>query len=154
MLLPLTHSSRARCIGPRSLALVGLLLALGGCQHVPILPGLTPYQLEIQQGNVLTPEMVAKLKPGMTRQQVRFVLGTPPITDAFHPDRWDYVYYVRKQGQIAEHRRLILLFDGDTLKRIEGDPMPLADNTPKAGEKAPEAQEKGMFGRLLEGMGL
>ena len=54
---------------------------------------LKPYKIDVQQGNFLDQEMVAKLKPGMTRSQVRFLLGTPLIADPFHPDRWDYVYY-------------------------------------------------------------
>ena len=86
-----------------------------------MLPGLAPYQIDIQQGNVVTQDMVDKLKPGMTRQQVRFVMGTPPIVDPFHKDRWDYVYYLNRQGRVAEYRRLVLLFEGETLRRIEGD---------------------------------
>ena len=89
-----------------------------------MLPGLSTYRIDIQQGNVITQDMVSKLKPGMTRQQVRFVLGTPPIADTFHQDRWDYVYYLNKGGKLAEHRRLVLLFEGDNLKRIEGDVVP------------------------------
>jgi outer membrane protein assembly factor BamE len=54
----------------------------------------------------------------MTRQQVRFVMGTPPIVDPFHRDRWDYVYFVNKAGKFLEHRRLVLLFDGEALKRV------------------------------------
>lgn len=77
----------------------------------------------------MTQEMVAKLKPGMTRQQVRFVLGTPPVVDPFRQDRWDYVYYFNKNGKLIEHRRLVLLFDGDILKRIEGDVVPAAEQT-------------------------
>jgi len=109
---------------------VGLALAaaalLAACQQVPMLPGLTTYRIDIQQGNVVTQEMVDKLKPGMTRQQVRFVLGTPPVVDPFRQDRWDYVYYYNKRGKLTEHRRLVLLFDGDILKRIEGDVTPAA----------------------------
>jgi len=105
-----------------------------------MLPGLAPYRIDIQQGNVLTQDMVSKLRPGMTRQQVRFVLGTPPITDVFHPDRWDYVYYLSKGGKLTEHRRLVLLFEGDTLKRIEGDVVPAAaapvDAAPKSAASA------------------
>jgi len=100
-----------------------------------MLPGLSPYRIDIQQGNVVTQDMVAKLKPGMTRQQVRFVLGTPPIVDPFHPDRWDYVYYLNRGGKVIEHRRLVLLFNGDTLKRIEGDVVPAGDAP--AAAKAP-----------------
>lgn len=97
--------------------------ALAGCQTIPTL-GLPIHRIDIQQGNVVTQEMVEKLRPGMTRQQVRFVLGTPPLVDPFHVNRWDYVYYFNKGGKVIEHRRLILLFEADTLKRIEGDVIP------------------------------
>jgi len=103
-----------------------------------MLPGLSPYRIDIQQGNVVTQDMVTKLKPGMTRQQVRFVLGTPPIVDPFHHDRWDYVYYLNKGGKIVEHRRLVLLFEGDTLKRVEGDVVPAA-NTESTSAKVLES---------------
>jgi outer membrane protein assembly factor BamE len=156
----------------RLLAVVaGLCLTLEACQQVPMLPGLRPYRMDIQQGNVVTQEMVAKLKPGMTRQQVRFVMGTPPIADAFHQDRWDYVYYLNRGGQLVEHRRLILLFQGDTLKRIEGDVVPMAGgegrklagqtsgksdskSDPEQSPGAEAAEEKGFFGRLLDKIGL
>jgi outer membrane protein assembly factor BamE len=100
--------------------LIGII-ALWGCQHVPMLPGITTYRIDIQQGNVVTQDMVAKLKPGMTRQQVRFVMGTPPIVDPFRTDRWDYVYYLKRGDKVIEHRRLILVFDGEALKQVEGD---------------------------------
>ncbi|MCC7080938.1 MAG: outer membrane protein assembly factor BamE [Burkholderiales bacterium] len=144
----------------------GICLTLGACQTVPMLPGLKPYRMDIQQGNVVTQEMVAKLKPGMTRQQVRFVMGTPPITDAFHHDRWDYVYYLNRGGRMVEHRRLVLLFEGDTLKRIEGDVIPAADAGSRfagGGSEKPGAEqgsgkdaseEKGFFGRMLDKIGL
>jgi outer membrane protein assembly factor BamE len=146
----------------RLLAVSAGILLLGACQKVPMLPGLEPYRMDIQQGNVITQEMVSKLKPGMTRQQVRFVMGTPPIADAFHHDRWDYVYYLNKRGQVVEHRRLVLLFEGDTLKRIEGDVVPMADaggslagRSPDAGEKpgVEATEEKGFFGRMLDRIG-
>lgn len=76
------------------------------------------HQLEIQQGNVVTPEMVEKLKPGMTSKQVRFVMGSPQLTDPFHRDRWDYLYTLRSNGEITEKKHLILYFDGDVLSRI------------------------------------
>ena len=157
------------------IAAAGVAVVLGACQNVPMLPGLKPYRMDIQQGNVVTQDMVAKLKPGMTRQQVRFVMGTPPIADAFHQDRWDYVYYLNKGGQVVEHRRIVLLFEGDTLKRIEGDVVPVADagasgirsagagggqpgSRQKDGNKADAGnattEEKGFFGRLLDKIGL
>jgi len=145
------------CLSHRLVAAGCIALALAGCQSVPMLPGLTPYRIDIQQGNVVTQDMVAKLKPGMTRQQVRFVMGTPPVVDAFHQDRWDYVYYLSKAGKIAEHRRLVLLFEGDILKRIEGDVVPAQGAT--AASKPPAdppvaAEEKGFFGRMLDRIGL
>lgn len=93
---------------------------------MPILPGLTPYKMDIQQGNYVTQDMVAKLKPGMTRAQVRFALGTPLVVDPFHTDRWDYVYVLRKKGKIVEQRRLIVLFQDEKLLRLEGDVTPAA----------------------------
>jgi outer membrane protein assembly factor BamE len=150
----------------RSLVAAALVCAtVGACQKVPMLPGLQPYRMDIQQGNVVTQEMVAKLKPGMTRQQVRFVMGTPPIADAFHQDRWDYVYYLNKRGQVVEHRRIVLLFEGDTLKRIEGDVVPTADAGGNVAGQAADAaaaqskpeqavEEKGFFGRMLDKIGL
>jgi outer membrane protein assembly factor BamE len=109
-----------------------------GCAKVPMLPGVTPHRIEIQQGNVITQDMVAKLKPGMTRHQVRFVLGTPPIVDPFRTDRWDYVYYLASGGKFAEHRRITLIFSGESLVRIEGDVTPRAPASGKeaAAEKA------------------
>ncbi len=141
----------------------GICLTLGACQKVPMLPGLKPYRMDIQQGNVVTQEMVAKLKPGMTRQQVRFVMGTPPIADAFHQDRWDYVYYLNRDGQVVEHRRIVLLFEGDTLKRIEGDVVPVAEAGGRLAGQSPDpgknpgteaTEEKGFFGRMLDKIGL
>ena len=75
-------------------ALAGcLLFALLAACGVPRIPGITPYQPEIQQGNYVSQEMISQVKPGMTREQVRFILGTPLLTDIFHADRWDYVYW-------------------------------------------------------------
>ncbi|MDV6345152.1 outer membrane protein assembly factor BamE [Nitrosomonas sp. Is37] len=90
---------------------------LFSCAYIPTLP----YKIDIQQGNVVTQEMVEKLKPGMTRSQVRFVLGTPLITDVFHNNRWDYFYYFAPRGVLSEKRKLTVIFDGDRLSHIEGD---------------------------------
>lgn len=123
---------------PHRLYAVLVAFVLCGCTQVPMLPGLAPHRIEVQQGNVVTQDMVAKLKPGMTRQQVRFVMGTPPIVDPFRLDSWDYVYYVNKAGKIIEHRRLVLLFEGDTLKRVEGDVVPApADSVAKPQQSPP-----------------
>lgn len=103
------------------LLLIICALLVAGCTRVPLLSVFAPHKIDIQQGNYITQDMVAKLKPGMTRSQVRFLLGTPLITDPFHADRWDYVYVMQKGGEITEFRRMILLFQEDKLSRIEGD---------------------------------
>ena len=80
------------------------------------------YKLDTQQGNVVTQEMVDKLKPGMTRSQVRFVLGTPLITDPFHRNRWDYFYsFAEARGKTRQTRRLTILFRDNKLVGVQGD---------------------------------
>jgi outer membrane protein assembly factor BamE len=101
--------------------LLALLLPpfLAGCNPMRI---LSVHTMEVQQGNYLTQEMVSKLQPGMTRDQVRFVLGTPLLVDIFHDNRWDYVYRRRRaDSREVEERRLSVFFDNDRLVRLEGD---------------------------------
>lgn len=97
-----------------------VLLLLAGCSSVPSLL----YKIEIQQGNVITQEMVNKLKPGMTRSQVRFALGSPLISDAFHDNRWDYVYRLEQKGRLVEQRKLTVFFEDDKLVRTDGSFSP------------------------------
>src|SRR5688572_29387770 len=86
---------------------------------------IKPYRMEIQQGNFLTQEQVEKLQPGMTKEQVRFILGTPLLVDVFHPDRWDYVYRRQKaSSNDLEERRLTVFFADNKMIRTEGDSMP------------------------------
>lgn len=85
------------------------------------------YRMDIQQGNVVTQEMVSKLQKGMSREQVRFALGTPLIADPFHPDRWDYVYRFSRRGQLQEQRKLTVVFENDRLARLEGDVVPAGE---------------------------
>ena len=82
---------------------------------------LSPFKIDIQQGNVIEQAMLDKLKSGMTPSQVRFILGTPLVTDPFHPGRWDYVYLYAPKGKVAERRRVTVVFENDKLKGIEGD---------------------------------
>ena len=98
-----------------------LLILVTGCSYVPMLPGLSPYKIDIQQGNYVTQDMISKLKPGMSKSQVRFALGTPLVVDPFHADRWDYVYVLQKRGRVIEQRRIVVLFQDDKLTRIDGD---------------------------------
>ena len=112
--MPSTHSPH---ILARSLLAACMLCAFlwaGGCS-------LKPYKIDIQQGNVVTQEMVSKLRQGMTRSQVKFVMGTPLVTDPFHPERWDYFYKFDKGGQPREERRLTLIFEGEKLTKVLGD---------------------------------
>jgi outer membrane protein assembly factor BamE (lipoprotein component of BamABCDE complex)/ketosteroid isomerase-like protein len=92
------------------------------------LPSLKPFKMEVQQGNVVTSKMLLQLRPGMTRSQVRYIMGTPLIVDSFRDNRWDYFYELRKQGAIVEKRRVILDFDKDSLVSVRGDVIPSAEN--------------------------
>lgn len=83
-----------------------------------------PYRPNIQQGNWITAEQVARLEPGMSREQVRFLLGTPTLQDIFRSDRWDYPYYSKPGYGTPERRRFSVWFDGDYLVRWEGDTQP------------------------------
>jgi outer membrane protein assembly factor BamE len=105
---------------------------------------VTPYKVEIVQGNFVSKEQVQALKPGMSRLQVRDVLGTPLLADAFHANRWDYVFTIRRQGVQPQERKLAVFFKGEELDRFEGDEMPTEaefvatlDNKRK-GAKVPE----------------
>lgn len=113
-------------------------LFLQGCSNIPLLPGLKPYKIDIQQGNYVTQDMIAKLQPGMSRSQVRFALGTPLIVDPFRTDRWDYAYVLYKQGVLAEQRMVTVVFRGEVLDRIEGDVVagPNISQPPAAGKPA------------------
>jgi outer membrane protein assembly factor BamE len=96
---------------------VFLVLFLTACSPSVL---YTPHKMDVQQGNVVTENMLSKVKPGMTKSQVRFALGTPLVSDPFHADRWDYVYRFRKDGELTEHSKLTVLFEGDKLKAVEG----------------------------------
>ncbi len=92
-----------------------VLLLLTGCSYLP--PIL--YKIDVQQGNVITEEMLDKLKPGMTKAQVLFVLGSPLIVDTFRDNRWDYVYIFREKGKLVEQKRLTIFFENDKIVHIE-----------------------------------
>jgi len=135
---------------PRHITIAALLLAGCSMPTLPTLPVLTPYKTDVQQGNVVTQEMIAKVQPGMTRNQVRFALGTPLVVDPFRTDRWDYVYLYQKAGVLTEHRRFAVIFKDDKLVRIEGDVVPAGTGatapggvkTDKPAAAAPQAKEE------------
>ena len=110
-------------------AALAACVALAGCAGIDrfsygIATAITPYKVEIVQGNFVSKEQVAALRKGMSRLQVRDVLGTPLVTDAFHKDRWDYVFTIRREGVRSQERRLTVFFAGDTLDHWDGDDMP------------------------------
>ena len=106
--------------------MVGFTL-LAGCGFFPTIPGVTPYRIEIQQGNFISQEMVGQLKPGMSKEQVRLALGTPLLTDIFHADRWDYVFWRDRPGQKREQRKLTVFFEDGKLTRLDGDVVAAGD---------------------------
>ena len=83
-----------------------------------------PYKADVVQGNFVSREQVEALQPGMSRQQVRDILGTPLITSLFHADRWEYVFTFKRPGEEPQTRKLTVFFKGDALERSEGDTMP------------------------------
>ena len=97
--------------------------ALAGCGSLQssdnFLGVLTPYRVEVVQGNVVTSEQAALVRPGLTRAQVRDVLGSPLLVDPFHADRWDYVFTIRRQGAPEQLRRVVALFKSDVLASVD-----------------------------------
>jgi outer membrane protein assembly factor BamE len=133
MTAPTSRFARLRLL-KQCVALAALTLALAGCESsrswVPAL--IQPYRPDVQQGNVVTREMVEQLREGMSREQVRFLLGTPMLSSTFHADRWDYVYYLKRgKGNETQSRRLTVQFKDNRLASFRSDEMPpetLADN--------------------------
>jgi outer membrane protein assembly factor BamE len=140
-----------------------VLVALAGCatveEYMPQVRSLGVYKIDVNQGNYLSQDMVDRLKVGMTKQQVRLVLGTPLVTSAFRDNRWDYVYEYSRQGKVREHRNFTVYFAEDKLARWEGDEMPqsVVELNRAAGDKAlaptPGADDKGFFERLKGWLG-
>jgi outer membrane protein assembly factor BamE len=118
-----SFARRGLCIG------AGLWLA--GCAWMPsrqvsdsFFGFITPYRMDIVQGNVVTKEQAAAVRPGMTRAQVRDILGSPMLTDIFHADRWDYVFTIKRQGTTPQQRSVVAQFDGDRLTRLDAPELP------------------------------
>ena len=123
----------------RVLVLLFAALCLSACGFVGF-PGV--YKIDVEQGNIVTQEMVDQLQPGMTRRQVRFILGTPLIEDPFNPDRWDYPYVKRNGRTVLSESRLAVFFDGDKLVKYEGDlqqERAPSEDIPEKPESAPES---------------
>ncbi|KPF45953.1 cell envelope protein SmpA [beta proteobacterium AAP51] len=101
---------------------------LTGCESLQRTDSLfgiiTPYRIDIVQGNAITQEQAALIKPGLSRLQVRDVLGTPLLTDPFHANRWDYIFTLRRPGTEAQRRSVVVVFEGDVVKSIEAPDLP------------------------------
>lgn len=118
----MTATSFFRVFLPAAVA----VFALAGCGAVIDLhrDSFRPYSPEVVQGNFVSREQRQALSPGMTRAQVRDILGTPLVTSLFHADRWDYVFTIRRQGVESQQFRLTLGFRDDRLSTVEGDELP------------------------------
>ena len=97
---------------------VGVALFATSCTY------LTPYKLPIQQGNIIESESLSKLKSGMSKNQAAQVLGTALLNDIFHANRWDYVHYLNKRGNMLEQKHVVLIFEEEKLARLVGDGVP------------------------------
>lgn len=117
-----------RPVVPAAIAAIAAALLASGCSSTPMadrfLGVVTPYRIDIVQGNVVTAERAALVKPGMTREQVRDILGSPMLTDVFHANRWDYVFTIVRQGTEPQRRTVVAHFDGDVLKRLDAPTLP------------------------------
>lgn len=112
---------------------LALALAVSACSDfsmpsfsMPTLPGI--HKFDVQQGNVITQDMVDQLKPGMTKSQVRFIMGTPLIADTFNQNRWDYYYSLTPKKGEEVRERVAIFFDNDQLVGFRGDYLPNASN--------------------------
>lgn len=108
--------------------IAALPLLLGGCaalQNTESLFGvITPYRIDIVQGNAITQEQAARVRPGLTRLQVREILGTPLVADPFNAARWDYLFTLRRPGAAPQARHVVVRFDGEVVKSIDAPDLP------------------------------
>jgi outer membrane protein assembly factor BamE len=105
-------------------ALIIASLAITGCSSPNAPRLLSPYRIDVPQGNFISEPMTFNLREGMTRDQVRGILGTPLLVDPFRNDRWDYVFEIRRSDGVNERRRFSVIFKGDQLASWGGDPLP------------------------------
>lgn len=126
--MPLSMHVQARSRAGLALTLA-VAAALAGCNSLDgaahrVANAITPYKVEVVQGNFVSKEQVQALQPGMSRQQIRDILGTPLVTSVFHADRWEYVFTIKRPDVDPQVRKLTVFFEGDRFVRAEGDEMP------------------------------
>lgn len=120
------------------IALLALaLMCISACSAVGF-PGV--YRIDVEQGNIVTREMADQLEPGMSRRQVRFILGTPLVEDPFNLDRWDYPYRRSNGTTILNDAQFTVVFDGDTLADVRGDYVPVSFGGTPPPELAPASE--------------
>lgn len=110
---------------------------LGACGFIGF-PGV--YKIDVEQGNIVTQEMADQLQPGMSRRQVRFILGTPLVEDAFNQNRWDYTYAKRNGQDLLEESQLTVFFDGDVVREVVHGELPSENDTETPGRKGDNAR--------------
>jgi len=108
---------------PNALAVFCIVAAISACSAVGF-PGV--YRIDVEQGNIVTAEMVDQLRPGMSQRQVRFILGTPLVEDTFNRNRWDYLYSKRNGLKVLDENNLTVLFENDALVEVRGSYVPAA----------------------------
>ncbi|MFK8050972.1 MAG: outer membrane protein assembly factor BamE [Halioglobus sp.] len=108
-----------------------IFLALCGCGSLGF-PGV--YRINVEQGNIITQDMVDQLKPGMSRRQVRFILGTPLVEDSFNQQRWDYAYVTRNGNKLLSEEQLTVYFEGDVLSKFTSSLSPSSESETAAAE--------------------
>lgn len=111
----------------RTCVLLGAIAVLSACSSIPMFQFPGVYKIDIEQGNIITQDMVDQLRPGMTKRQVTFVMGTPIVRDPFNQDRWDYVYSYQPGGGERGQERLSVFFENDELVGFTGDFKPEPD---------------------------
>ena len=121
--------ARCRLQVALTLSLASLLAACSSISETTrsAMSAITPYKVEVVQGNFVSREQVEALQPGMSRQQVREILGTPLVTSVFHADRWEYVFTIKRKNVQEQTRKLTVFFEGERFVRAEGDAMPSED---------------------------
>ena len=121
----LARSQRALLVSLSCLALGGCSSAIDNTQRAWMNSIFQPYVPDIVQGNFISSEQYSKLKVGMTREQVRQIMGTPLLASYFHANRWDYVFEFKREGEtVGKERRVTLIFEGDQLAKFGGDALP------------------------------
>ncbi len=140
-----------RIVGHRACAACAVALMVAGCSSVPSLPsigGFGIYRVDVVQGNFISQETAALIRPGLSRAEVREILGTPLVASALHANRWDYAFTLIRNGNLTQQYRYTVFFNGDRVARTEGTDLPpekdfVAAIAPRtSGAQLPEVSEE------------